>query len=261
MNYYDPNSDRTSRRGGLIASLVYVVSLALIFWLVSFSSTVELTEQGILIDFGDSEHGAGTQDMESTDTPQQAASQSGEVTPEQLLTDDSSEVDISTQQIETPKKQTSEQQTISDEQEAEEIPREVNQRALFPGRTLSSDSSSQGVSDTPEGNQGDVSGQNDASAYDTGAGVEGVSWSLSGRSAVGRLPLPSYSENATGRVVIEIIVNENGKVTNATYRAQGSTTNNTQLVTAARNAALAAQFTPSDDFAQVGTITYTFILN
>ncbi|MFR9649650.1 MAG: TonB family protein [Rikenellaceae bacterium] len=260
-NYYYDSNNRNSRRGGLIATGVYVLFLTLIFWLVNFSIEVEQVEHGIMIDFGDSEFGRGSEDMEATDTPAPSAAKSGVATPEQILTDDNSQVEMATTEVVESIESTSQQQTLTEQTQVEEQPREVNKRALFPGRTLSSESSSQGESDVAQGNQGDVSGERESTLGATGAGVEGVSWNLSGRSVVGRLPLPSYSENATGRVVIEIMVDDKGNVTRATYNAQGSTTNNSQLVAAARAAALSAKFSPSDDFAQVGTITYTFRLN
>ncbi len=260
-NYYYDSNNRISRRGGLIATSVYVVLLALVLWLVDFSVEVDTAEQGIMIDFGDSEFGQGSEDMESTDTPSQVAAKSGTTTPEQILTDDSSEVEINATEVIEISESAKQQEVITKDAVVEEQPREVNQRALFPGRTLSSNSASQGESDVAQGNQGDVSGERESTLGATGAGVEGVAWNLSGRSVVGKLPLPSYSENATGKVVIEIMVDEKGNVTRATYSAQGSTTNSSQLVSAARNAALSAKFNPSDDFAQVGTITYTFRLN
>lgn len=260
MNYYESNS-RTSRIGGVIATLVYLVLLLLLLIFVRFSHEVELIEQGIMVDFGDSQTGSGVEDMDATDTPVQPSQSSEQPAPTEYLTDDNSPAEIESADIESSSQVDSSPQDVTQTQAQTEVAREVNQRALFPGRTLSSGSSSQGSDEQAEGNQGEQSGEQDGSPSDTGAGVEGVSWNLSGRSVVGRLPIPTYSDNATGRVVMEIIVDDSGRVTRATYRAEGSTTNSSQLVSAAQKAALAAKFTPSGEFAQVGTITYTFRLN
>ena len=53
-------------------------------------------------------------------------------------------------------------------------------------------------------------------------------------------------------------VDSNGRVANATYQQQGSTTSSADLIRAAREAALKARFTESESFVQAGTITYVF---
>ena len=85
-------------------------------------------------------------------------------------------------------------------------------------------------------------------------------YSLTGRSLIGALPIPSYRSNSEGRVVITITVDELGRVTSASP-ASSSTTNDAALVNAAREAALKARFTDSSEFLQSGTITYIFKMN
>ena len=91
---------------------------------------------------------------------------------------------------------------------------------------------------------------------------QGVDFSLKGRSASGRWPLPEYKVQKAGRVVIEITVDRNGKVVRAEPRLQGSTINDKQLIDAAKAAALRATFNPDPKAAnlQTGTITYVFKL-
>ncbi len=259
MNYYN-TEDKTSRIGGLIATCLYILSLVLIFWLLDFSVEQQELQQGIIVDFGDSQMGAGEEDMDAASTPLPSSPSTPSPSQAEYLTDENSLSEVESQEVEQPSEQLVESRDIQEEVTLEEPAREVNKRALFPGTTLSSDSSSQGATEHSDGNQGDESGERDSTPSDGGYGVEGVSWSLSGRNIIGKLPLPSYQDNATGRVVIEIMVDESGRVTRATYRAQGSTTNSSQLVSAARNAALAAQFSHSSEFAQMGEITYNFRL-
>ncbi|MBR2135001.1 MAG: energy transducer TonB, partial [Bacteroidales bacterium] len=83
---------------------------------------------------------------------------------------------------------------------------------------------------------------------------------LEGRSTLGSLPLPAYTVNESGTVVVQIVVNEKGIVTNAIPGQKGTTTNNPTLWAEARKAALKARFSPSDAPTQVGYITYVFIL-
>jgi hypothetical protein len=68
--------------------------------------------------------------------------------------------------------------------------------------------------------------------------------------------------HAEGIVVVEIIVNEFGKVIRATPGQKGTTTTNTNLHAKARMAALAVKFNPSPngEKEQKGTYTFVFIL-
>ncbi len=136
--------------------------------------------------------------------------------------------------------------------------RQPDSRALFPGRTEGSAATSQGT--TPgEGNQGTQEGSPDGS--DTAGGSGSSGFSLAGRYLAGNLPRPAYNVDVEGRVVIRITVNAQGAVTRAVYEQAGSTTNNGELVNAARTAALRARFTESEAQVQEGTITYIFRLN
>ena len=93
-----------------------------------------------------------------------------------------------------------------------------------------------------------------------GDGLAG-DYSLTGRSLIGAMPIPSYRSNTEGRVVISIMVDELGRVTSASLQASSSTTNDASLISAAREAAMKARFTDSKEFLQSGTITYIFKMN
>ncbi|MCI2082615.1 MAG: TonB family protein [Bacteroidales bacterium] len=83
---------------------------------------------------------------------------------------------------------------------------------------------------------------------------------LAGRQIMGSLPLPSYSQNESGTVVIRIIVDASGNVTSATIQPKGTTVSNSKMREAAREAALKAKFSTGSSVAQEGTITYIFHL-
>jgi TonB family protein len=90
-----------------------------------------------------------------------------------------------------------------------------------------------------------------------------VTHNLSGRSVVGGFPLPAYTSQNQGIVVIEVSVNQDGKVTKATAIGKGSTVQDVRLWNAAEAAALKARFNVKKDapLSQIGTITYVFSLN
>jgi TonB family protein len=90
-----------------------------------------------------------------------------------------------------------------------------------------------------------------------------VTHSLAGRSVIGGFPLPVYNSQNEGTVVVEVSVNQDGKVTKATAIGKGSTVQDAKLWKAAEEAALKAKFSVKKDapISQVGTITYIFRLN
>ncbi|MDR2802143.1 MAG: energy transducer TonB [Prevotellaceae bacterium] len=89
----------------------------------------------------------------------------------------------------------------------------------------------------------------------------GNSFSLTGRSIVGEMPKPEYGANQQGRVVVEISVDREGRVTSAKPGVKGSTVSDATLWNASKEAALKTRFTSSPtELVQYGTITYVFRL-
>ena len=111
------------------------------------------------------------------------------------------------------------------------------------------------------GNQGSLTG---GASNGKGAGSKGNSYSLAGRSlAQGeKLPKPVYVVQEEGVVVVSIVVDRYGKVTNADVQMNGTTIQNKNLWLAAKEAALKVKFNsdPSAAVTQKGTITYIFSL-
>ena len=85
---------------------------------------------------------------------------------------------------------------------------------------------------------------------------------LAGRSINGTLPRPTYAVQASGKVVVDIWVDNYGTVQKAVAGAEGTTVTDKTLWQAARKAALGASFNMSADAPalQKGTITYIFNL-
>lgn len=137
----------------------------------------------------------------------------------------------------------------------EEKVQTVNQRALF--KMAKSGVDSPESTGNPRAEQAkEEKAKGSSTGLDTFAGS--LDEGLQGRGLLGSLPKPAYTANASGKVLIDVVVDATGKVTKATYRPQGSTTNNAELVEAARRAALKARFTESESMVQGGTITYIF---
>lgn len=137
---------------------------------------------------------------------------------------------------------------------------QINKRALFPSAAnTNKDTAALHTSATPS----DALSEGHAAGNTVSGSTDGEpSARLAGRSVVGSLPLPSYNVQKTGRVVVKITVDRDGKVTSAIPGDVGTTVNDRSLWNAAKQAALQAKFTvaASAPVSQEGTITYVFKL-
>lgn len=116
---------------------------------------------------------------------------------------------------------------------------------------------SKGVGGTTSGSHGNPFGSN-TSKSTNGASNTGNnnSFSLAGRSPIGNIALPTYSEQVEGRIVIRITVDKNGNITDA-QMTKGTTVDNTAVINAAIAAAKRTKFNSiAQDKPQVGVITY-----
>lgn len=108
------------------------------------------------------------------------------------------------------------------------------------------------------GNQGDPNGDPNA------ANLEGISTGSGrvggGLGSRGVLKSPSVAENSqkAGTVVVSVCVNSSGEVISAEYTQRGSTTGDSQLVSAAIRNAKNWQFSQGSVDKQCGTISYNF---
>lgn len=118
---------------------------------------------------------------------------------------------------------------------------------------------STGQADSSTGNQGTPTG-NAATGKTQGVGGYG-SYDLGGRSiGEGGLPIPSYTVQDEGRVVVTIVVNPAGQVISTSINKKTNTVN-AALRKAAEDAAKKARFVSINGAENVtGTITYNFKL-
>ena len=251
---------------GIAAAACYMLLWLCLVLFVKFNLVIEDQGEGILINFGDVEMAGGMEDPDNIDRVAEAQSRpqsNPQPQHEEIATQDFDEAPA----VDVEKKTAKKEKTTSDNQskkkpQEEDTPqqptRQVNKKALFPGRTEGSKSTSEGNAEG-KGNQGHEAGDPTGDHAGTGQGTSGNSFDLSGRRLVGALPKPSYDVSEQGRVVVEITVNKDGKVVKAVFRSRGSTTSNSVLVRAAEKAALQARFDVAEGTdLQVGTITYNF---
>lgn len=267
MIEFHQESNTQQRVVGGVAAFLYLVLLLVLFLLVKFRIEIPSEGEGLMINFGNVAEAAPGEDLPANDQMaeaprQEQPSQRQDAEPEEQMTQEIDEEApvIEQKKVEKKPKKEQKQDTPKPQQKPAEKPREVNRKALFPGRTEGSASTSEGTG-TGAGNQGDPAGSPEGSHEGTGTGTSGVSANLTGRSVIEEsLIKPAYSAREQGRVIIDIIVDQQGKVTWADFRPKGSTINNSSLVNSARQSALKARFNVDENapLSQKGSITYNF---
>src|SRR5512133_963122 len=191
-------NDAFEHKNGILCTILMHAFMVLLLLFFGFRTPLPLPEeQGLLVNFGNSETGFGA--MEPVDN----SPASNVVTPvetkqeEQNLTQDyDKEAPVIDQKKvqSTEKKKTNEKKVVEqkkvEKQPVEEV-KKVNTKALYTGKSTDGGAgNSQGIT-KGEGNQGVENGSPNAPNYGPGGGTgnSGISFSLAGRSPLS-LPKP-----------------------------------------------------------------------
>lgn len=282
-----------SERGKGIAGTVLIHAVALILMvLLGFSlSPPPETEQGILVNFGTDETGAGLIEPSAPSALEESAPSVSDAKltteDEPLLTQNTEEAPVvkkvdpeaerrRLEQIETEKVRRAEIEAERIRKTEEEAKRKIieaaqqrqqeiidkTKNALAASRNSGTNSTGEGITGGT-GNQGVTTGSVESQNRGNGSGLgnSGISYELAGRGQQ-KLPDPKYDYQDEGKVVVEVSVDRSGKVIQATPGIKGSSTLDEYLLRVSKEAALAAQFEPKADAPSVqkGTITYNFKL-
>ena len=147
-----------------------------------------------------------------------------------------------------------EKQKIAAEQKRESDIMNRTKNALADSKNRGTTSTGEGIAGGP-GNQGDPNGSINSKVRGSGSGLgdsgtgtgdKGISYSLEGRG-VEVLPEPKYDSQVDGRVVVEVRVDRQGNVVQATPGRQGSSTLDAHLLEIAKKAALGTRFKVKND--------------
>lgn len=241
------------QKSALITAAVMIVVAVV---LVSFGydpPDPPIPEEGVEVNIGDSDFGLGQSEEPaseaSSNTPPAAQNQVATQRTEPTVSIPSS-----------PNQGTITNPVATEQPQVENKEPEINRNALFTGKRNQGNQGGSGSegNTSGSGNQGNPNGTPGSNNYN-GNGGQGGNYKLVGRSAVS-LPKPTYNSNQQGTVVIDIWVDQQGRVTRAEYQPKGSNTSNGYLVGQAKAAAMRARFN-ADSKAQEeqkGTITYIF---
>ncbi|MEO7906697.1 MAG: hypothetical protein ABIT06_06975 [Saprospiraceae bacterium] len=253
-------------KGWLVSFITHLVVVALLFLPMLASTPPQEEEEGLLISLGLPDEGEG-EEAPSSETskpePQQETKPVEEVrkmetrTPEKKV---ATKVITSNEQDEVRVKEAAaKKQAQADAQRkaTEEAQKQesYNKTKKSYGDLLGG--SGKGTTGKP-GSQGDPSGDPNAKALEGISKGSGRVGGGLGNRGVLHEPQISDRSQKTGRVVISVCVDKNGKVIKADYTQKGSTTTDTELKEIARKAALQFKFTMSEIEEQCGTITVDF---
>lgn len=261
------------RRGliGTIAFHVIILTLAIIF---GFRTPLPLPEEaGILINFGDADMGFGIEEPVYNEEPRPQAQQRKV---EEVVEETTEEAPMLTQDIEEApslevkkkpevKPEVKKEKVETKPQPKQEAPKveekpKVDPRAMYSGRKANTTYTGSQGNTSGEGNQGSITGDPEATEYGVGGGSGNrPGFFLEGRNAVS-LPTPDIDSQKEGTVKVQIKVDREGNVVEATPGVKGSTTLDNYLLSVAKKAALQSRFDSNPDapYYQIGTITYIF---
>lgn len=239
---------------GFLGAIIFHALILLLFFILGIKYIVPIPEQGIVVNFGTSDEGMGQIQPENEvgNVIPQSQKESSE---EEVLTQENEET-VEIKKPKTPKKKPTEDTKTKEE---EKISKEL-QELMEKWKNTSKDKGSEGEAGTP-GDQGKSDGDKNSKSHTGGQGGNGIDFSLAGRTVKG---YPKITDNSQeqGKVVVDIVVDQNGNVIKAIAGARGSTTNSTHLLKKAQEAALQTKFSTNPNMPeQKGQMTFVFILN
>ena len=268
-------------QSGFLTAIIGALILLLLF-LVTFDAPREQEEEGVEVMFGTSDNGGGSV-PEAIPQPAIPVTQAPPPTPQapsqndMMVQDDEESLALAKQREEEARKRAEQEELIRKQREEEariEAERVAREQQLAEERARKA-AEEQEKRDRANAAMSGLFGNNQQGAQGSGTTqgasqqgsqnpvghgkVGGNEWSLLGRD-IKSLPRPSTHFNQEGKVVVNIQVNEAGKVISATV-GEGTTVSDYQTRQVALEAARKAEFSPSENKIQVGTITYTFKLN
>lgn len=250
------------KRKALIGTILFHVLLLLFFL---FNGLQEpdppLEEEGAMIELGWTDSGSGdvesqvispqdqVEDVAPTETVQESVE---EVVEEQVVTQDESPVSTP----ETSEKEEVEQQEPDPDPEPQAS--QALQNAMENVFNTPTGGGSEGEDESGPGN----TGRPDGSAAGKGVmGGSGNNWELAGRGYEGGATVTDKPREE-GKVVLNIWVNREGKVTRTSPNLRESNTTSQHLFSLAKNAAMRAKFSkaPGAAVEQKGKMTFFFVL-
>jgi hypothetical protein len=247
--------EQKNKKKAIIGTIVFHISLALLLIVFAFRTPLPLPEEmGVIVGV----NSEGRETTKQTETSSESVSNHDASQPSQQREN------VVTQNTETTHNILTASQSQQEEKQIPNVDPRIVAFWKSNNSNISQSTSSENGSDDKSyigiGNKkGDNSGVNNHKGQDHSYGSTS-SYNLHKRSATD-IPIPDYTEQDQGKVVVDVWVDQQGNVTKAVAGAKGTTTSNPSLWRKAQQAALSAKFSvnlnaPEE---QRGTITYNFI--
>jgi outer membrane biosynthesis protein TonB len=282
MQKKENNTDKQIKAVGVTIA-VHALVLVVLF-LVSFSAPPPLPNQdlGMEVNLGTSDEGMGNEQPMNPNPPSSGAATASTPQAEPVVAntnapqqdiatqdeEDAPEVTKPTKPVEQPKEfpKTIEPKPAKTPKKPTEappapVPPAPKPKAVFTGGTSNSSASGNSANgsntSTGEGNtgkpgdRGSINGDPNASGY-TGGGLGGgkSDFRLNGRSLLSR-PSLTYDGDESGYIAVNIKVDRQGNVIEATHSLKGSTLNNSRLIEIAKKAARELKYNVNGDAPEV----------
>lgn len=266
-------NEKKNNLKGLAGTLLFHGVLLGLFLFFGFTTPLPLpAEQGIAINFGNSDEGVGEVQPEQSGDNQ--AQNDAPASKQTNSSSSSGQQKVATQDFEdapvvknnpnpSPTNRNEDPAPKPTPAPAEDPKPVVNTRALYPGAGSGAPGGSQGQTGRP-GDQGSKDGSRNTERQGEGGrgGVTGSpDFELAGRQITTR-PVISDRSQKEGRVVVLITVDKRGRVLSAQPGHRGSTIQDASLWEKCKVAAMNARFSAIEDGPdeQRGTITFLFTL-
>lgn len=284
---------KNERKSMAISVAIHALLLLLFLFFVIKAPDEIPQNEGVLIDFGNSKTGLGSNNKsiepvadQSQNEPEESEQKPVEATKaetkpqtkpnvaDEVVTAKNAEtpsIKVDPKKVEEQKKKEEEarKKAIEEEQKKKELEEQKRKEEEFKkfkeqmDKGFSKTGSTGEGENKPGGNQGVLDGTPGAPKNDgpssTGLGNKGIGYDLSGRKIV-KLPTVQDASQKVGTVVVTIKVDKLGNVVSAKYTSKGSTTTDAYLIGISEKAALQAKFDSNLNAAdeQWGTMTFTY---
>lgn len=265
-----PQEENNYPKAFAISAGIMVALVALSFFIAigSFEPEVEAGMGGIVVNYGTSVEGMGT-DYTSIEEPSADPNANNQAPDKVVLdqpttqqaTSESSDKEIMTQNSEeavsiNTKTTTSKSTPTANTTEKPSKPT-INQNALYKGKSNKGTGGGDGTGSTP-GNQGDKDG--DPLAPNYGEGGSGFGETPIALRRFTNLVTPQDDGQKTGKIAVRISINREGIVVNAVPGVKGTTLNDRKLWEKCKEAVMGARLNQSSSAPdlQIGVVVFNF---
>jgi TonB family protein len=244
---------------GIVGALLLCLAIWLLLMLISLRIQYPVIEEGIPVEYGTAEWASGMFEPESIEIIEEIEPTPA-VTPAPIIQNTEQTVAVESAKEKAEKERIAAEKAAEKKRLEEEKQRkDAINKQMSNAFGIGSGQGSQGTAENGTGNQGSLTGNAVSGAA---SGIGGIGFSLDGRSVRGGvLPRPAYTAQEEGTIVVEITVNPQGQVTQATVKLRGTNIDNTNMRRSAMEAAKQTTFNAiSGTQNQIGTITYRYVL-